>query len=159
MKKAFLTVFIFTTISFTVNAQSELLEIKSKLSGNDKTRWIFEKMQKTMGNKSQTTSGCTYSTIIFSAKDSSYLAAKCVTNDADKGKWFIVQKGNEEFTIKLDRVYEIVFYIRTFQGKERRFLRLRIPGKTMSEASIDYHYLQNENMPLLENINEPVKFR
>ncbi|HRH50458.1 MAG TPA: hypothetical protein PLP23_16995 [Panacibacter sp.] len=141
MKRLSIFVFIYT-ISLTGYAQNEIGEMKARLTGNDKTRWIFEKLQKTMGDRKSTSSNeCIYSRIIFSIKDSSFFADKCGTTTVDKGKWNILKKDMEEYTIKLDKIYDIDFLPnRTIQNKERRVLRLRIPGKDMETPSLEYIY-------------------
>jgi phosphate-selective porin len=114
--------------------------MKSKISGPTQTRWIFDKLKKTMGEKYTLSSGCTYARIIFSANGMTYQADRCADQVIEKGKWVLTKLSEENFTIKLDRIYQLDFYTKKINNKDRRFMRLKIQGQNMHETSLEYIY-------------------
>jgi hypothetical protein len=138
-----MTLLILSVSSFT-HKQGEILEMKSKLTGRERTKWVFEKLEKTMGNRKNLSSqDCIYATLIFVSNGSTYFGNRCGAS-TESGKWVLTKKGLEEFTLTLNKVpgkvYDVDFYSKVFKGEQRRFLRMRIPGKNMQEPSLEYHY-------------------
>lgn len=121
-------------------AQSGIAEVETLLTNNTQRRWVFEKLEKSLGQKSHLVAGCEYSLITFSLDSNKYFGAPCASSTHKKGQYKINQIGLEEFTIQLEKKYEIAFYKKDFKGKMRQFMRLKIPGIGMQEAALEYHY-------------------
>jgi hypothetical protein len=132
--------YLFSICVQPLMAQSDTAEIKTLLTNNTQRRWVFEKLEKSLGQKSHIAEGCEYSLLTFSFDSNKYFGVPCVSNTNKKGQYKIIKLGLEEFTIELDKKYEIAFYKKDFKGKIRQFMRLKIPGIGMDQVALEYHY-------------------
>ena len=132
-------VLFFLPLTLLSTAQ-ELETYKNKLTGTDKKRWIFEKLQKTMGEKRTTSSECNYAVLIFSVKASAYFGEACNPTATKKGSWKLTRQGIEDFTLTLEKDYKVDFFTKPYQNKQRDYMRLKIPGKNMEQPSLEYYY-------------------
>lgn len=121
----------------SLSAQADMENMKRKISGPTNTRWIFEKLKKTMGGKYAISSGCIYSRIIFSAKGMSYQADHCADKVIENGTWALTKISDENFTLKLDNIYLVDFYTKKLNKKDRLYMRLKLQGQTMQEPSLE----------------------
>jgi hypothetical protein len=133
--------FLFNSTAFS---QNELNSVKAQLAGTDRIKWVFEKLERTMGDrkavKDTKCGNAKFATIILEIQGSRYFASSCKDTTTTKGNWILKEKGFETFTLTLDQEYDVDIYTRTSGKTQRKYMRLRIPGIKINQPSIEITY-------------------
>jgi hypothetical protein len=127
-----------TTLCQTNNGSFEF-----QLTGTDRTKWVFEKLERTMGDrkavKDTSCGSAKFASIILAIQGNRYFAGNCKDTTTSRGNWILTQR-NESYTLKLDKEYDVKIYFKQFGNRQRKYMLLRIRGVRIDEESQEFTY-------------------